>query len=288
VFVDIRPDTLNLDEAEVDAAITPRTKVLLPVHYAGVACEMRSLLDVARTHGLTVVEDAAQGICARYEGQPLGSLGLLAALSFHETKNVHCGEGGALLINDPALVERAEIVQEKGTNRRQFFRGQVDKYSWVDVGSSYLLSDVNAAFLWAQLEAAREISAMRVATWDTYHEAFEELEATERLRRPIVPDACEHNAHMYYLLLHDEEERSRFIERMRECNVHPMFHYVPLHSSVAGRRYGRAADDLAVTTDVSERLVRLPLWAGMEPRTVDRVIEAVWHCLAIQPSRARH
>jgi dTDP-4-amino-4,6-dideoxygalactose transaminase len=287
IFVDIRPDTLNLDETKIEAAVTPRTKVLLPVHYAGVACDMRSLLEIADAHGLLIVEDAAQSICATYQSKPLGSFGVMAALSFHETKNVHCGEGGALLVNDPSIVERAEIVQEKGTNRRAFFRGQVDKYSWVDVGSSYLLSDVNAAFLWAQLEHADEITAMRRDAWNAYNDAFEELEAAERLRRPIIPEGCEHNAHMYYVLVRDEPERRHFIERMHEWDVHPMFHYVPLHSSHAGRHFGRAAGDLLVTTDISDRLVRLPLWAGMEPATVERVIEAVWHCLSIEPSRAR-
>jgi dTDP-4-amino-4,6-dideoxygalactose transaminase len=286
VFVDIRRDTLNLDETKLEAAVTAQTKVVLPVHYAGVGCEMRLLLELARAYGLTVIEDAAQGICAKYDGLPLGSYGMMAALSFHETKNVHCGEGGALLVNDPVLIDRAEIVQEKGTNRRQFFRGQVDKYSWVDVGSSYLLSDVNAAFLWAQLQEAHEITALRLAIWDSYHEALEELESTERLRRPIVPESCEHNAHMYYLLLRDDADRRRFIDRMHEWNVHPMFHYVPLHSSEAGRRFGRAAGDLSVTTDISDRLVRLPLWAGMDPASVERVIEAAWHCLTVEPARA--
>jgi dTDP-4-amino-4,6-dideoxygalactose transaminase len=211
----------------------------------------------------------------------------MAALSFHETKNLHCGEGGALLVNEPSLVERAEVIQEKGTNRRAFFRGQVDKYSWVDVGSSYLLSDVNAAFLWAQLQHADDITARRLEIWNAYHDALEELEAAERLRRPVIPANCEHNAHMYYVLVRNEAQRREFIERMHEWDVHPMFHYVPLHSSRAGREFGRAAGELAVTTDVSERLVRLPLWAGMDPGIVDRVIGAVWNCLSSERTQVR-
>jgi dTDP-4-amino-4,6-dideoxygalactose transaminase len=280
VFVDIRGDTLNLDETLVEAAVTPRTRAILPVHYAGVGCELDALGEIARRHDLLLIEDAAQGVLASYRDKPLGSFGDLAALSFHETKNVHCGEGGALLVNRAELVERAEIIHEKGTNRRRFLRGQVDKYSWVDVGSSFLLSDVSAAFLWAQLEQAREITDARLAIWDTYHAAFAELEADGRIRRPIVPEHCRHNAHMYYLLLADLEDRNRFIETVRAHGVSAIFHYVPLHDSEAGERLGRAHGDLSRTTDASDRLVRLPIWTGMSEAEIDLVIDASKQALA--------
>ena len=271
VFVDVRPDTLTIDADAARAAITERTRALVPVHYAGVGCDMDELLAL----GVPVVEDAAQGILASESGHPLGSRGALAALSFHETKNVHCGEGGALLVNDSAFVERAEIVQEKGTNRRRFFRGQVDKYSWVDVGSSFLLSELNAAFLWAQLEQADEIATRRLAVWDRYHEAFEPLESRGLLRRPVVPQSRVQNAHMYYVLLPDEQARDGFIAELAAKGVHSVFHYVPLHSSEAGRRYGRASGSLAVTDDASGRLARLPLWVGMPDDAVQTVIDVV-------------
>jgi dTDP-4-amino-4,6-dideoxygalactose transaminase len=275
VFVDVRPDTLNIDEEKVRAAITPATKAVLVVHYAGVGCAMNELAAVADETGVALVEDAAHGILATYEDRPLGSFGPLAALSFHETKNVHCGEGGALLINDPAYRERAEILLDKGTNRRRYFRGQVDKYSWVDVGSSYAPSEINAAFLWAQLEDADEITARRLAIWSRYHEAFAGLEERGMARRPVTPDSCVHNAHMYYLLLPDLERRSRLITDLKETGIHAVFHYVPLHSSDAGSRFGRQAGDLTVTEDASDRLVRLPLWPGMTDEDVERVIDAV-------------
>ena len=274
VFVDVRPDTLNIDETKVAAAMTAKTRAIVAVHYAGVGCAMDELVGIADETNTPLVEDAAQGILAEYVGRPLGSFGRLAALSFHETKNVHCGEGGALLVNDGALAERAEILLDKGTNRRRFFRGQVDKYSWVDIGSSYAPSEINAAFLWAQLEDAEAITARRLAIWRTYDEAFAELEEREAVRRPAVPEGCSHNAHMYYLLLPDLESRSRFIEHLRRAGIHAVFHYVPLHDSVAGLRHGRSAGDLRITEQISDRLVRLPLWAGMSDDEVDRVVDA--------------
>lgn len=263
VFVDIRADTLNLDERLVGDAITTRTRVLAPIDYAGAGCEMDAFSAIARAHGLVVVEDAAQGYGASYRGRPLGTLADLACLSFHETKNVMCGEGGALLVNRPDWVERAEVIQEKGTNRSKFFRGEVDKYTWVDLGSSYLVSDIGAAFLWAQLEQAREITEKRIAVWEAYHEALEDLEGEGLLRRPVVPGHCVHNAHMYYVLLAPGSDRDRFIQRLAEAGVKAVSHYVPLHSSAAGRRYGRLHGSLEVTDRVSEQLVRLPLWVGL-------------------------
>jgi dTDP-4-amino-4,6-dideoxygalactose transaminase len=283
VFVDIRPDTLNLDETRIEEAITPRTRAIVVVHYAGVGCEMDPILDVARRHDLLVIEDAAQGIMADYRGRPLGSVGHLAALSFHETKNLISGEGGALLINDPRFEERAEIIWEKGTNRSQFFRGEVDKYTWVDVGSSYLPGEIVAAFLWAQMEQADAITQRRLAIWARYHEAFSELEASGQVRRPIVPEHCRHNAHMYYLLLPDADARTAFIARLASNGIYSVFHYVPLHSSPFGRSIGRAVGDLAQTDDISGRLVRLPLWLGLEEhqdRVIDVVIDAVGAAVA--------
>lgn len=285
VFVDIREDTLNLDESLVEDAITPATKAILPVHYAGVGCDMEVLLEIAARHGLAILEDAAQGIMATRNGRALGSLGAVGALSFHETKNVTCGEGGALMINDPALVERAEIIQEKGTDRSRFFRGQVDKYSWVDIGSSYLPSEINAAFLWAQLEQADEITAERLRIWDAYHEAFASLEAEGALRRPIVPAEASHNAHMYYVLLPDLDSRTQFIARLAAAAVHAVFHYVPLHTSLAGARFSRTHGDLRLTRELSDGLVRLPLWMGMTHTEVERVIEAVHTAVTVGSAR---
>jgi len=275
VFVDIRPDTFNLNERLVEAAITPRTRVIMVVHYAGVSCEMDVIEDVARRHGLLVIEDAAQGLLATYRGRQLGTLGAMAAVSFHETKNVISGEGGALLVNDPRLIERAEIVREKGTNRSQFFRGQVDKYTWVDIGSSYLPSEVTAAFLWAQLEDAEAITAERHRVWATYHAACEPLEHKGLLRRPVVPWHCQHNAHMYAVLLDEGSRRASALEALNRQGVNAVFHYVPLHSSPAGRRYGRAHGDLPHTVDVSARLVRLPFWLGMTSGDVGRVVQTL-------------
>lgn len=273
VFVDIRPDTLNLDERLVERAITTRTKAIVPVHYAGVGCDMDAIVSLGKQRGLLVIEDAAQGLASTYRGRPLGGLGDLATLSFHETKNVMSGEGGAVLINDPQLVARAEIVWQKGTNRSQFERGEIQKYTWVDVGSSYLPSELTAAFLWAQLEAADSINASRRVTWDRYHEAFADLEAAGRVRRPVVPEPCSHNAHMYYLLLPDRDARDRVLTELNRRGINAVFHYVPLHSSPAGRKFGRAAGELQVTDDASGRLIRLPLWAEMPTEVVERVVE---------------
>jgi len=273
VFVDVRADTLNLDERQVEAAVSPRTRAIVPVHYAGVGCAMDVIGEVAGRHGLLVIEDAAQGIMSTWRGRPLGSIGRLGAFSFHETKNVVCGEGGALMINDRSLASRAEIIREKGTNRSQFYRGQVDKYTWVDVGSSFLPGEMVAAYLAAQLEAAAAITAGRVALWDRYHAAFEDLEREGRLRRPVIPQTCTHNAHMYYLLLPDLKQRTAFIEHMKARHIQCVFHYVPLHSSPYGRHVGRVAGDLRVTDDIADRLVRLPMWVGLDVH-LDRVIES--------------
>lgn len=278
VFVDIRPDTLNIDENLIEAAITPRTRAICVVHYAGVGCEMDAIGSIAARHGLAIVEDAAQGILATYRDRPLGAIGAFGALSFHETKNIIAGEGGALLVNDPHFVERAEIIREKGTNRAQFFRGQVDKYTWVDIGSSYLPSEILAAFLAAQIEEAEAITTRRLALWNHYHEALAPLEAAGRLRRPVVPAHCTHNAHMYYVLLDGIDTRTRFIAALKSDDIHPVFHYVPLHSAPAGRNYGRTSGDLGVTERTSERLVRLPLW--LPDLDQARVIDAVKAFLA--------
>lgn len=275
VFVDVRPDTLNIDEAAVAGAVTGRTRAIVPIHYAGVPAELDSLSATAEAAGAVLIEDAAHALGSTYRGRPVGGDSPLAALSFHETKNLTCGEGGALLLNDPELVERAEIMQEKGTDRARLFRGEVDRYTWVDIGSSFLLSEINAAFLWAQFEAADVILQRRLAIWDAYHEALAPLEAAGLLRRPIVPAHCTHNAHLYYLLLPEEAARDALIESLRGDGVAAIFHYVPLHSSRAGRRYGRTQGALPVTDDVSRRLVRLPLWVGMGPDELGRVVRGV-------------
>ncbi|HEX7341276.1 MAG TPA: dTDP-4-amino-4,6-dideoxygalactose transaminase [Rhodanobacteraceae bacterium] len=264
VFVDIRPDTLNIDENLIEVAITPKTRAICVVHYAGVACEMDAIMAIANRHHVTVIEDAAQGIMSSYKGRPLGSIGHLSALSFHETKNVISGEGGALLINDERFIEKAEIIREKGTNRTKFFRGQVDKYTWVDVGSSYLPGELTAAFLAAQLEQADRITHQRMALWDRYHAWARPHEISGKIRRPIVPADCAHNAHMYYLLLPDLQARTHFITHLRERGIQAVFHYIPLHSSPAGRRLGRASGDMSITDDTSDRLVRMPFWVGLE------------------------
>jgi dTDP-4-amino-4,6-dideoxygalactose transaminase len=275
VFVDIREDTLNLDSSRVEAAITPKTRAIMAVHYAGVACEMDELLAIARRHELALVEDAAQAIGASYRGTPLGTIGALGALSFHETKNVISGEGGALLINDPHYAERAEIIREKGTNRSRFFRGQVDKYTWVDVGSSYLPSDIIAAFLYAQLEQFDEIVSERLRSWNAYDERLRELENRGVLRRPIVPDYARHNGHIYYVLANDAQARDRALEALRARGVGAVFHYVPLHSAPAGRRYGRANGSMHNTDTLSARLIRLPLYPGIGDAVIERVCQAI-------------
>lgn len=275
VFVDVREDTLNLDEALVAAAVTERTRVIAAVHYAGVGCEMDVLAEIADSAGVMLVEDAAQGFGSTFRGTPLGSLGALGALSFHETKNVISGEGGALIVNDPRLVERAEILHEKGTNRSAFFRGQTDKYTWVDIGSSFLASDLAAAFLWAQLERAEWITSERLAIWAKYHDLLADFEARGLLRRPIVPANVRHNAHLYYILLPTGEARDETLRQLDERGVSAVFHYVPLHSSPAGRRFGRAMGELPITEDVAARLLRLPLWVGMSDEDVGYVVDSV-------------
>jgi len=265
VFVDIRADTLNIDETLIEAAITDRTRAICAVHYAGVACEMDVIMAIADRHRLFVVEDAAQGIMSDYHGRALGSIGHLGAFSFHETKNVISGEGGALLINDAQFAERAEIIWEKGTNRSLFFRGQVDKYSWVDIGSSYLPGELIAAFLWAQLQEADAITQARLDVWDRYHAAFADLEMAGSVRRPIVPAGLKHNAHMYYLLLESLEVRTAFINKMKEAGIMPVFHYIPLHSAPAGQKFCRTHGTLPLTETLSDRLVRLPLWPELKP-----------------------
>ena len=274
VFVDIREDTLNIDERLIEAAITPRTKAIVPVHYAGVGCEMDTIMSIAREYNLLVVEDAAQGVMASYKGRPLGSIGDLGCYSFHETKNIVSGEGGALLINNPAFSERAEIIREKGTNRSMFFRGQVDKYSWVDIGSSYLPGELIAAFLWAQMEASELITTRRLKIWGAYNIALETLEGAKRIRRPVLPTGCTNNSHMYYLLLPDLDDRTSFINFMQKMDINCVFHYIPLHSSLYASQSLCHKITLPKTTDLSQRLVRLPLWVGLEPQ-LEQVLAAM-------------
>jgi dTDP-4-amino-4,6-dideoxygalactose transaminase len=280
VFVDIRDDTLNLDERLIEAAITPRTKAIVPVHYAGVSCEMDEIMAIALRHDLKVVEDAAQGVMASYKGRALGSIGDLGAYSFHETKNVISGEGGALLVNDRALALRAEIIREKGTDRSRFFRGEVDKYTWQEVGSSFLPGELIAAFLWAQLEEARTITSDRLASWNRYHAILAPLAAQGLLRRPIVPDGCQHNAHMYYVLLAPGIDRQAVLAALKRDEIYSVFHYVPLHSSPAGLRYGRAHGSMTNTDALSERLIRLPLWVGLKSGQQDRIVDVLRQALA--------
>ena len=280
VFVDIRQDTLNIDESLIEEAITEKTKAIVPVHYAGIACEMDIIMDIANRHNLLVIEDAAQGVLANYKGRALGSIGHLGCLSFHETKNIISGEGGALLVNAPHLVDRAEVIREKGTNRSRFFRGQVDKYTWVDIGSSYLPGEITAAFLWAQMREADAITAQRVDIWNRYHDAFQSLEKSGRLRRPIVQMYCKHNAHMYYLLLRDLADRTDFIAAMSRNDINCVFHYVPLHSSPAGIRFGRAHGNFYITNLQSERLVRLPIFFALSEGQQARVVDAVREYMA--------
>lgn len=275
VFVDIREDTLNLDERLIEAAITPRTRAIVPVHYAGIACEMDTIMSIAKKHGLKVVEDAAQGVMSSYKGRALGSIGDIGAYSFHETKNVISGEGGALLINDPKMALRAEVIREKGTDRSRFFRGEVDKYTWQEVGSSFLPGELIAAFLWAQLEEADRITEERLDSWRRYHELLEPLEAKGVLHRPTVPEGCQHNAHMYYVLLASEIDRQKVLDEFKRNEILSVFHYVPLHSSPAGTRYGRAHGELEVTVRQSERLIRLPLWVGLSAEQQRRVVDVL-------------
>jgi dTDP-4-amino-4,6-dideoxygalactose transaminase len=280
VFVDIREDTLNLDERLIEAAITPRTKAIVPVHYAGVACEMDTIIAIARRRGLKVIEDAAQGVMSSYKGRALGGIGDLGGYSFHETKNVISGEGGALLVNDPELVSRAEIIREKGTDRSRFFRGEVDKYTWQEVGSSFLPGELIAAFLWAQLEEAERITSDRLASWARYHDLLDPLEAKGFLRRPVIPEGCQHNAHMYYVLLAPEIDRQTVLNELKRNEIYSVFHYVPLHSSPAGQRYGRVHGSLEMTNGLSERLIRLPLWVGIAAEQQDRVVSVLGQFLS--------
>ena len=275
VFCDVRPDTLNMDEAKLEALITPKTKAIVPVHYAGVGCEMDAILEIAQRHGIPVVEDNAHGLFGKYKGRWLGTFGGLATQSFHETKNITCGEGGALLINDEHFVERAEIIREKGTNRARFFRGQVDKYSWVDVGSSYVMSDVLAAFLFAQLEVWQTIQAKRRELWQRYHGELAGWCSGHGVRQPIVPEHCEQAWHMYYLLLPSQDKRHALISHLKERGVHAVFHYLPLHLSDHARRWGGKIGDCPVTEDVSDRLLRLPFYNSMTAEQQGRVIEGI-------------
>ena len=273
VFVDIRPDTMNIDETKIEAAITEKTKVICPVHYAGVACEMDAIMDIAKRHQLMVVEDAAQGVMSTYKGKALGTIGDFGCYSFHETKNYSMGEGGAIVINNPAYIERAEILREKGTNRSKFFRGQVAKYNWVDFGDSYLQSDLNAAYLWAQLEVADEINENRLASWNRYYEAFKPLADKGILELPTVPAGCVHNAHMFYLKCKDLETRQAYIQFMKENDILCVFHYVPLHSAPAGLKFGRFAGEDEHTTPDSDRLVRLPMYYNLAEADIQKVID---------------
>ncbi|WP_370828011.1 dTDP-4-amino-4,6-dideoxygalactose transaminase [Fournierella massiliensis] len=275
VFVDVRPDTMNIDETKIEAAITDKTKVICAMHYAGVACEMDTIMDIARRHGLKVVEDAAQGVMSTYKGKALGTIGDFGCFSFHETKNYSMGEGGALLIRDPEYNERAEILREKGTNRAKFFRGQVDKYTWVDYGSSYLPSEMNAAYLYAQLLEADRINNDRLASWNAYYEAFAPLEQAGKVELPALPEGCVHNAHMFWLKLHDLEERTAFIQHLKDNGVLAVFHYIPLHSAPAGLKFGVFSGEDVYTTRESERLVRLPLYYGLTEEDRNTVIRSV-------------
>ncbi|MBR6627516.1 MAG: dTDP-4-amino-4,6-dideoxygalactose transaminase [Lachnospiraceae bacterium] len=271
VFVDIRPDTMNIDETLIEAAITEKTKAIVPVHYAGVSCEMDVIMDIARRHHLIVIEDAAQGIMSTYKGKALGTIGDYGCFSFHETKNYSMGEGGALLIQDPAHIEAAEIIREKGTNRSKFFRGQVDKYTWVNFGSSYLPSDMNAAYLYAQLEKAEEINEARLACYNRYYENLKELADKGLIELPVVPEGCVHNAHMFFVKAKDIEERTALISYIKENGVMAVFHYIPLHTAPAGLKFGRFHGEDKYTTKESERLLRLPMYYGLTLEQVDKI-----------------
>lgn len=275
VFVDIRPDTMNIDETLIEQAITDKTKAIVPVHYAGVSCEMDTIMDIAHRHHLAVVEDAAQGVMSTYKGKALGTIGDFGCFSFHETKNYSMGEGGALLLRDEKYVEEAEIIREKGTDRAKFFRGQVDKYRWVNYGSSYLPSDMNAAYLWAQLEKAHEINDKRRALWQQYYDGLQPLAENGKIELPVVPDGCVHNAHMFYIKAKDLEERTALIDFLKEKGVMAVFHYIPLHSAPAGQKYGRFAGEDKYTTKESERLVRLPLYYGLKNEEADIVVDLI-------------
>lgn len=275
VFVDIRPDTMNIDETKIEAAITEKTRAIVPVHYAGVACEMDTIMDIAKRHNLVVIEDAAQGVMSSYKGKPLGTIGDYGCYSFHETKNYSMGEGGAILIQDTDKIEDAEIIREKGTNRSKFFRGQIDKYTWVNFGSSYLPSDMNAAYLYAQLEMADEINAARLKVWNRYYEGLKDLADAGKIELPVVPEGCVHNAHMFYIKAKDLAERTALISYLKENGILSVFHYIPLHSAPAGLKFGRFHGEDVYTTKESERLCRLPMYFGLEEEQVDYIISKV-------------
>ena len=276
VFVDIRPDTLNIDETKIEQEITKNTKAIVIVHYAGVGAQMDVITKIAQEYNLLLIEDNAQGLMSSFQGKPLGSFGELAALSFHHTKNIVCGEGGALLINNPRYIERAEIIWEKGTNRSKFLRREVELYTWVDIGSSYLPSELNAAFLYAQLEQAEKITQERLKLWQYYHTALEYLESAGKLTRPNIPTDCKHNGHIYYIFLESYAKRTEVIEKLKEKKISTVFHYIPLHSSPAGLKYSRCLRELKYTDDLSSRLLRLPLWMGMMTNSmIDRVVDAL-------------
>ena len=275
VFVDIRPDTMNIDEKLIENAITDKTKAIVPVHYAGVSCEMDAILKLAEVYGIKIVEDAAQGMMSTYNGKALGTLGDFGCYSFHETKNYSMGEGGALLLKDASYIEKAEVIREKGTDRSKFFRGQIDKYTWVDAGSSYLPSELNAAYLWGQLECAEEIFENRMSIWNNYYNGLLDLQKKEKVVLPTIPKNCEHNAHMFYLKTRNLEERTNLIRFLKERDIMAVFHYVPLHSSPAGRKYGCFSGSDVYTTSESEKLVRLPLYYNMNSEDVSKVIECI-------------
>lgn len=274
VFVDIRPDTLNIDENLIENAVTEKTKAIVPVHYAGVSCEMDRIMEIAKKYHLKVIEDAAQGVMSSYKGQALGTIGDYGCFSFHETKNLSMGEGGALLIKDPEMIELAEIVREKGTNRSKFFRGQIDKYTWVDAGSSYLPSELNAAYLWAQIEVADKIYEDRMNSWNRYYEMLRPLQEKGYMELPVIPENCVHNAHMFYIKVENLEERTKLINFLRGNEINAVFHYIPLHTAPAGRRFGEFRGEDVYTTKESERLIRLPLYYGLG-EDVEKVVEAV-------------
>ena len=276
VFVDIRPDTMNIDETKIEAAITDKTKAIMVVHYAGVACEMDTIMDIAKRHNLKVIEDAAQGVMSTYKGRYLGTIGDFGCYSFHETKNYSMGEGGALVINNPEYNERAEILREKGTNRAKFFRGQIDKYTWVDYGSSYLPSDMNAAYLWAQLEMADEINQNRLDSWKYYHDSLKTLEDVGKIKLPCIPDGCEHNAHMFYIKTKSLKERTEFISYLKENGILSVFHYIPLHSAPAGQKFGRFDGEDEFTTRESERLVRLPMYYDLDAKDREYIVGKIF------------
>lgn len=275
VFVDVRPDTMNIDENKIEAAITEHTKVIIAVHYAGVACDMDRIMDIARKHGLKVVEDAAQGFMSQYKGRALGTIGDFGCFSFHETKNYSMGEGGALVINDPGCNERAEIMREKGTDRSKFIRGLVDKYTWVDFGDSYLPSDINAAYLWAQLELADEINDNRLNSWHRYYELLRPLSEKGVIQLPTIPKDCKHNAHMFYIKCKDNEERSALIQHLKDNSIKAVFHYIPLHSAPAGLKYGRFSGTDTYTTKESERILRLPMYYGLTKVDLTTVVDTI-------------